>query len=248
MDVTVLGCYSPFPAVGGAMNGYLVRHGETAILLDAGSGVASRLQQHLAIENLTAVVISHLHEDHISDAHCLRFLQLDALMTKRTDRKLQIYAPAEPAEQHRWLEGAEDWQELHTYDPHQPLVVGELAITFTQTNHPLPCYAMRITPAGQSGPVLFFTADTGEAPAVTQAAQGADLLLVEASLTEEYAAKRALGHLTAAEAAAMGRDAGVKRCVLTHLYPKIDPAQLLREAQAVLPTAELVVEGATYVL
>ena len=246
MELTILGRYSPFPAIGGAMSGYLVRHGETTLLIDAGNGVAARLQQHAKIEELTAVVISHLHEDHIGDAHCLRFMQLDALMARRTSAKLQIYAPAEPVDKRAWLEGGEDWQELHTYDPAQPLVLGELEITFTRTNHPIPTYAMRIKPAGEAGPVLFYTADTGESTEVAEAARGADLLLVEASLTEEYASKRMFGHLTGAEAAAMGRDTGAKRVLLTHLYPGIDLAQLLREATPVLAHAELAEEGRTY--
>lgn len=246
MELTILGRYSPFPANGGAMNGYLVRHGKTTLLLDVGNGVATRLQQHVKITDLTAVLISHLHEDHIGDAHCLRFMQLDAHMKKQTEAKLQIYAPTEPAAQHAWLEGGENWQELHTYDPEAPLLLGELEITFTRTNHPLACYAMRIKPVGEEGPVLFYTADTGESEAVAQAARGADLLLVEASLTEEYVAKRIFGHLTAAEAAAMGRDSGAKRVLLTHLYPGLDLAQLLAEARSVLPAAELAEEGQTY--
>jgi len=246
MELTVLGRYSPYPAVGGAMNGYLVRHGATAVLLDCGNGVANRLQQHVAIENLTAVVVSHLHEDHIADAHCLRFMQLDAQMQKRTAGKLQIYAPAEPVQQHTWLEGGEQWQEVHTYDPSQPLVVGELEIRFTRTNHPFPCWAMRVKPVGAEGPVLFYTADTGESVDVATAAKGCDLLLVEASLTEEYVAKRVFGHLTAAEAAAMGRESGAKRVLLTHIYPGVDPAQLLAEARPEHESVELAEEGVTY--
>lgn len=248
MEVTVLGRYSPYPPVGGAMNGYLVRHGNTALLLDAGSGVAARVQQHVAIERLTGVVISHLHEDHISDAHCLRFMQLEAQMSGRTEGKLQVYAPGAPAEGLAWLSGGENWQELHEYDPEQPLVLGELEIRFTRTNHPLPCYAMRIKPVGAEGPVLFYTADTGECQAVTDAAQGADLLIVEASLVEEFSAKRMFGHLTAAEAAAVARDCEAKRCLLTHIWPALDPQRLLDEGRPVHANIELAEEGQTYKL
>lgn len=247
MELTVLGRYSPFPAPGGAMNGYLVRHGSTVLLLDAGNGVAARVLQHVnRIEDLTAVVVSHLHEDHIADVHCLRFMQLAAHMAGRTAAKLQVYAPAEPAVPHQWIEGGEAWQDLRAYDPEQPLVLGALEIRFTRTNHPLPCYAMRIKPVDADGPVLFYSADTGVCPEVTEAARGADLLLVEASLTEAYADKKKFGHLSAAEAAVVARDAGVKRCLLTHLWPEMNLQDLLDEARPVFPGAELVEEGNTY--
>ncbi|HWI63433.1 MAG TPA: MBL fold metallo-hydrolase, partial [Symbiobacteriaceae bacterium] len=209
MELTVLGRYSPFPAPGGAMNGYLVQHESTRLLLDAGNGVAARLLERLPVELLTAVVVSHLHEDHIADVHCLRFAQMGAQQAGRTEAKLQVYAPTEPEARHTWLEGGEAWQDLHTYDPDQPLVLGGLEVRFFRTNHPIPCYAMRIKPVDADGPVLFYTADTGIHPPLVEAARGANLLLIEASLTEEYASKKAFGHLSGAEAAAFARDAGV---------------------------------------
>jgi ribonuclease BN (tRNA processing enzyme) len=246
MEVTCLGRYSPHPAPGGAMNGYLVRHGSTALLLDAGNGVAARLQEQIAIENLTAVVVSHLHEDHIADVHCLRFIQLTAQTLGRTTGKLQMYAPGQPAQSHLWIEGGEAWQDLHEYNPEQPLVLGELEIRFTLTNHPLPCYAMRITPVGQEGPVLFYSADTGECPPLVEAARGADLLIIEASLLEELADKRKFGHLTAAEAAAFARDCGAKRTLFTHIWPGLDPQRLLAEGRPQHAAIELIEEGKTY--
>lgn len=249
MIVTCLGRYSPYPPAGGAMNGYLVQHRETALLLDAGNGVAARLQEMMPVERLTAVILSHLHEDHIADVHCLRFAQLAAQMLGRTQSKLQVYAPGEPPEQHRWLEGGGDWQELHAYDPAQSLVLKDLQVRFTRTNHPYPCYAMRVTPVGQEAPALFYTADTGESAEVAAAAKGADLLIVEASLTEEYAHKRSFGHLTAAEAAAVARDAGVQRCLFTHIWPGLpDPRILLEEGRQVWPRVELIEEGKSYSL
>lgn len=246
MEVTVLGRYSPYPAVGGAMSGYLVRHRDTALLLDAGNGVAARLQQYVPIEQVTAVVVSHLHEDHIGDLHCLRFMQMAAQQLGRTSGKLRIVAPGAPVESRKWIEGGEAWQDVQEYDPEQPLRLGDLEIRFTRTNHPIPCYAMRITPVDLPGPVLFYTADTGHSPSVTEAARGADLLLVEASLVEEYESKRVFGHLTAAEAAAMARDAEVGRSLFTHIWPGLDPERLLDEGRRVWPVVELAVEGETY--
>ncbi|HWI60347.1 MAG TPA: MBL fold metallo-hydrolase, partial [Symbiobacteriaceae bacterium] len=83
-------------------------------------------------------------------------------------------------------------------------------------------------------------------PPLVEAARGANLLLIEASLTEEYASKKAFGHLSGAEAAAFARDAGVKRCLFTHLYPNLDPQALLAEGRPIHAAIEIVEEGRTY--
>lgn len=250
MELRVLGCYAPYPAPGGAMSGYLVQHKGTSLLLDGGSGVASRLQQYLPIESLQAVLLSHLHEDHISDVHCLRFLQLAAIQAGRTTGRLQIWAPAEPVEQRAWIESkppSEQWQDLRTYDPAEPLILGDLRVEFVPTTHAIPCWAMRIQPV-EGGPVLFYGADTGWDESLVEAARGADLLLAEASLDEAHAHMRWLGHLTATEAARWGREAGVKRCLLTHIHPMMDQVKLLQEAQSVWPQVELIQQDGHYVL
>jgi ribonuclease BN (tRNA processing enzyme) len=248
MEVTVLGRYSPFPPVGGACNGYLVQHGETLLLLDAGSGVANRLQQYVPVERLTAVLVSHLHEDHIADVHCLRFMQMAAQMAGRTTGKLQVYAPTEPAANHRWLQDGEAWQELHPLNPDEVLVLGALEVRFVRMNHPVPTWAMRIKPVGQAGPVFVYTADTGECPEVHHVALGADLLLIEASLTEASADKKRFGHLSAAEAAGVAKGAGAKRALLTHLWPELPTQELLDEGRSVFPELELAEEGRTYLV
>ena len=69
MYLTVLGNNGPFPAPDGACSSYLLESdsGETTLLLDAGTGSLARLLQHVRVEALTGVAISHLHFDHMSD-------------------------------------------------------------------------------------------------------------------------------------------------------------------------------------
>ena len=67
VELTVLGMSGTWPPPGGATCGYLVTHDDTAIWLDAGTGTMSRLQQHVAIGDLDAIVISHGHPDHFVD-------------------------------------------------------------------------------------------------------------------------------------------------------------------------------------
>lgn len=87
------------------------------------------------------------------------------------------------------------------------------------------------------GQVFAFVMDTRMCDAATDLARDADLLVAEATflhrdadLAEQYA------HLTARSAAELGRDAGVRRLVLTHLSQRYPTSQEhLAEAAAVFP-------------
>lgn len=91
MRLTVLGCFGPFPAAGGACSGYLVESGETKLLLDCGSGVLKNLLRVCPLSALTGAVISHLHMDHASDLGVLRYA------LEQSGRQLPVVAPKTPA-------------------------------------------------------------------------------------------------------------------------------------------------------
>jgi ribonuclease BN (tRNA processing enzyme) len=246
MEIMVLGRYAPWPPAGGACSGYLVRSGSTTVLIDGGPGVAARLLGVTDIAALDAVVVSHLHEDHISDLHCLQFAVMSAQWDGRRQGPLPVYCPPEPVEKRRWLTdvvgGLFSVQDLPVATG---LTVGDLRFTFAPTVHPIPCYAMRVENGRCS---LFYSADTNHDANATllPLARGADLALVEASLPAAGADRRWLGHMTAADAAAFGQAAGVRRLLLTHLWPDLAPAGILAEARAVWPQAELAEELRTY--
>ncbi len=71
-----------------------------------------------------------------------------------------------------------------------------------------------------------FVMDTRWCDGALELAEGVDLLIVEATFLEtERALAEEAGHLTAAQAARLGRVAGARRVVLTHLsqrYPDLD--------------------------
>ena len=241
MKLTVLGRYAPLPAPGGACSGYLLTRGDTAVLVDGGNGVASRLIERISLADLTAVVVSHLHPDHYSDLHSIRYGVRAAMEDGRRKAPLPVYAPNEPALGVQWLT-AEGLIDLRSLDP-SGLEIGDLQFTFAQTKHPIPCYAMAVQGGGSR---LFYSADTGASDEVFSLAAGADLALVEASLRDVDSARRELGHLMAREAASLARAAGVKRVLLTHLWPEYDLAGLLAEAREAWPETELAREGAEY--
>ena len=85
------------------------------------------------------------------------------------------------------------------------------------------------------GQVFAFVMDTRECTGALQIANGADLLVSEATyLARDAALAEAYGHLTAAQAAVLARDAGARRLVLSHLSQRYSSSgEHLAEAAAV---------------
>jgi ribonuclease Z len=88
--------------------------------------------------------------------------------------------------------------------------------------------------APRPGQRFAFVMDTRLCDGVYALAEGADLLVIEATfLRTEAALADRFGHLTAAQAARVASESGVRRLVLTHFsqrYP--DPAAFVEEARA----------------
>ncbi len=242
MKVTILGRYAPYAAPGGACSGYLVEDDATHILIDAGNGVVSRVQEFVALNDLKAVVVSHLHHDHIADLHGLRYGIRGLKIQGRRQEPLFVYAPDRPEKEFAAISDP-GYIEARPISPGEKLIIGPFEIDFCWTAHSLPCLAMRITSSGRT---LFYSADSGLSQEVRELARGADLALIESTWPGETPPEGMSGHLTVKQAARLAQEAGANRLLLTHLFPTFDTAQLLREAREVLPLAELAQEKRTY--
>jgi ribonuclease Z len=91
------------------------------------------------------------------------------------------------------------------------------------------------------GTVLAVVGDTEEIAGLIEPVRGADALVIEATFLERDATlARARGHLTAAAAARLARDAEVHELLLTHISGRYSPEEILTEAARHFPNVRVV--------
>jgi ribonuclease Z len=95
--------------------------------------------------------------------------------------------------------------------------------------------------ASAVGTVLAVVGDTEEIAGLIEPVRGADALVIEATFLERDATlARARGHLTAAAAARLARDAEVHELLLTHISGRYSPEEILTEAARHFPNVRVV--------
>lgn len=90
----------------------------------------------------------------------------------------------------------------------------------------------------RKGTSLVVVGDTGRVDNILPYVQDADGLVIEATyINAETELAENFGHITAAQAAGLAKDAGVKNLYLTHLSRRYRERDVLEEAQSVMPNA-----------
>lgn len=231
VEVTVLGSAAAYPGQGEACSGYLVRQGDTKILLDCGTGVLSNLFRWLDPFDLSAIAVSHLHTDHYLDLYPLRYYLTYNEPTG--EMPIDLYLPeGGEAMLSRLLSDTTDvWSQAFEIHPirSEQIQVGELSLRFFPVSHgDISTFGVEITGYRR----IVYSSDCQSEPELAENAAGADLLIAEATLLSSQGPSE-LAHLTAGQAAQIAAEAGVGKLLLTHFWPAFDRAQSQQEAEAI---------------
>ncbi|AZS16313.1 MBL fold metallo-hydrolase [Paenibacillus lutimineralis] len=225
MDLTVIGYWGAYPDKNEATSGYLLEHKGSKILLDCGSGVLSKLQNYTTLEELDAVVITHLHADHMADVYSLEFATLISMQLGRRLKPLEVYVYYKDSARLDFC--YPQYVNVHQITPQSVVTVGELTLEFSENIHEVPCCAVKVI-SGE-GKSLVYSGDTGYCQEIIDFSWGVDVLVLESSF---YNWQKGLnhGHLTAGEAGQIAAIAQPGRLILTHLPHYDDHQQLVLEA------------------
>ena len=206
------------------------------VLLDCGAGTTGRLYESGQFEDVDAILITHLHTDHI--AGLFDFL-LHTVITGRK-RPLTIVSPPglspilramndagamvqDPAEQY----------DLRIIEELRPeLTLGPWRTQGIPLEHTV--YNLGYLLTSDNG-TLYYTGDTRQ-PSVPEG-QRADFVIHESTYADRYAREaHEFGHSTATQAARAAKLLGARRLFLTHIGSlEGTDVEIFREARAEFP-------------
>jgi ribonuclease BN (tRNA processing enzyme) len=264
MRVTVIGCAGSFPGPDSPASCYLLEAEGFRLVIDLGNGSLGVLQRYAELFSIDAICLSHLHPDHCIDLGAYWVARQFAPDGPKptipvhaprgaAERLIPNLGPiADHAGEGQHGEGqhgegqhgeGQHGEGQHgngqagapRFDFHDLTVgtaqIGPFRVTTDHMNHPVETFGFRVEHAGVR---LAYSADTGPSDALVRLAEGADLLLAEASFLDGQDTRPDL-HLTARQAAEHAARAGVGQLVLTHLVPWNDRDRTRSEASGVYP-------------
>lgn len=255
MKLTIIGCSGSYPGPESPASCYLVEAEadgrRTSVLLDFGNGSLGALQRYREVDEIDAVVISHLHPDHCLDL-CSYYVVRNYDPLGRFDAKLPVHAPAGARERLTRAYAVDRPEDLGTaFDfvdlvDRQTFEIGPLRITPHLVNHPVEAYGLRVE---ADGAVLAYTGDTDACPGLVELERDADLVLTDSAFVDGRDDEMRGVHLSGSRAAQMAKDAGAKRLMLTHIPTWTPVEDCLRDARTVWEgDVEVAVAGETYEL
>ncbi len=239
----------------------VIRHAGTAVLVDCGSGVTQRLLAlGLTGRDLDALLLTHLHSDHIVDL----FQLIVSSWHQGRDRPQRVFGPRGTK---AYVEGLMTlWRpELEQRIAHErrpstaalevvvteiadgeSLEIADLSVRVLEVEHQpvAQAFGFVFAPSGQAGPRIVLSGDTRRCAALIAAAGGAELLVhevmvhrempvIEGLRTAEGLANVASYHTLSHEVGKIATEAGVGCLALTHIVPPgCDRQALLEEVAA----------------
>jgi ribonuclease BN (tRNA processing enzyme) len=234
MEITVVGSGTVVPLLERRQSCVVVEAAGETLLFDLGSGaVRGMLRAGLDPFAVDRIFVTHFHPDHTVDVVPLLF-SINYGAEEERSRPLHLTGP-EPFRAF-WGSVTRVWGEFMLGDyptrvselPHEclsPLDLPGCRLSWAPAAHRPESIAYRLD--NEEGSFVY-TGDTEYSESVVDLARGAQTMLIECSFPDESPVP---GHLTPSGVAEIASQAGVRRVVLTHVYPAADDLDLRAEVR-----------------
>lgn len=221
-------------------------NGRATLLVDCGGDAVPAMRAvGMDPTALSALIVTHEHADHVAGFPLL--MERIWLMGRRAPLPVFGIAPALAQAQR-----SHDAFDVDGFDGYGGFEAHEIAIeakarvlerdgwivTAAPGNHAVPVVGLRFEDVA-TGRVIVYSGDTAPDPAIIDLAQGADLLIHEATGTGPV-------HASAEEAAEVAQAAGCRKLLLVHLPPADELEPELPAARALVPDLMVGEERTSY--
>ena len=232
LSLTVIGSGTGVPLPHRSSPAYLLEAGGGQWLVDCGSGTLRRLvEMGRDYRELDGVLASHIHLDHIGDLPPLMHaLKVATFLEGPRDKPFLLSGPKDfLAWYHDCVATMVPPGEMDLPEQEVPAAfdLANLRVQSAPTIH-----SSRIQSVGyrfeSDSSTLVFSGDADYDESLAKFAHGAEVLIIDCSFPD---ALKINGHLSAGECGRVAAEAGVKRLVLSHLYP-VPEGQETRVAEA----------------
>jgi ribonuclease BN (tRNA processing enzyme) len=242
MKFKILCKYGKYPtADGGTSSFFLEGSGGAGVLIDAGSGALIALEKNkIPLGKIDAIVLSHLHFDHMSDILALVYKSAFYLKDGKITRKIPVYLPETPTAVFELIKNTNAF-DLRIIHDGTSVEIGSLTLTFFKMKHPVETYAVKCSEHGKS---LSYTADTLYNDNIAKVIDGASVVFADACvLARDFNEKSP--HISVRDIARLTKQSRSK-IVLIHLPPEGGHGEILKEALFENENSELGDESVWY--
>ena len=232
MRLTTVGTGTAAPWPGRVQSGHLIDAGNVRLLMDCGSGIATRLADvRIEWQTITHLAITHFHADHIVDIPTLLYAWRYGQLPPRSER-LDIIGPVGTLQLLSRFAAifGDDLLALGYPLSIREMVPGDgialadgVHLRCTKVPHTEESMAYSVEAGGRR---IVYTGDTGPDGALGAWAHGCDILLAECSLPDAMAITT---HLTPTQCGALGAAADPGVLALTHFYPPVEAVDIRGE-------------------
>lgn len=216
--IIILGSSNAVPTKDHENTHFVIVGNERTVLVDCAASPVVRLEQAgIDYNNLTDIIITHFHPDHVSG---LPLLLMDMWLMERT-KPINIYGLHHTLDRVEDLMGFYNWSEWPDFFPvgffrlpeaemTNVLDCDDFKILSSPVHHIIPTIGIRVE-SKSSGKVLAYSCDTEPCEQAIRLANGADILLHDAH-GDSY------GHSSAEQAGEIAAKSEVNTLYLIH-YP-----------------------------
>jgi len=229
MRLTTVGTGTAAPSAGRVQSGHLVEAGTVRLLMDCGSGVATRLADlGIRWQDVTHLAVTHFHADHVIDIPTMLYAWRYGQLPPRS-ATLEIIGPVGMLRLLSRFGGVFGDGLLslgfpisvRELAPGDAIALGDgVNLRCTKVPHTEESMAYSVEARGRR---IVYTGDTAPDAALGAWARGCDVLLTECSLPDAMAVPT---HLTPSQCGALGAAAEPGTLVLTHFYPPVEAVDI----------------------